>query len=171
MRYVIDIDYLARRLSSILYSVRRQHSVIDRYADKNLRVEDLKETALRLFWNAINKDAKYPWECWDDDAAIRSWFKGYTLEPIGFNPYNEEIVDDPSQELYREVIDIFIIFSVEYFRDMGIRKNRFWDEIVVVEVRNNALIVENLGDWRIRDWERIQREKREEQSEEQNRDY
>ncbi|CAM8750767.1 hypothetical protein MOC16_gp322 [Klebsiella phage vB_KpM_FBKp24] len=161
MRYVIDIDYLARRLSSILRYAREHYRIIDVHANERVTVEDLKESALRIFWNAINREALFPWECWDDDGAIRTWFKGYTLEPIGFGKNNEEICDEPSQELYREVIDVFIIFCLEYFKDCEIRKDKHWEEIRVLEVRSNCLILENMGDWRIRDWERIQREKRE----------
>lgn len=167
MQYIIDIDDLARRLFVILRTARRRYEVIDRIAEADLIPADLKETALRLFWNTTNRDSKYPWECWDDDAAIRSWFKGYTLDAIGFADNNDEIYDEPSQELYREVIDPFCVQINTIVQDMNIRGNNQWEELKVVSVRHNCIILENLGDWRIKDWERIQREKienREDQS-------
>lgn len=159
MFYIIDTLTLAQKLSARIKYECRRNKILDDIIDPKLNVVDLHETALRICWNAYNRDAKFPFEVWDDDNAIGTWFSGYTIEPVGFGDGNEPINDEPSQELYREVIDPFTADCIDYLKSLGFKRDWAWEEHVVKEVRFGALVMENKGDWRIRDWERIQRDK------------
>lgn len=161
MRYVIDILYLTNLLSQRIETERRKNPIIGEILTDKVDKKDLTETALRIFWNTYNKDSRFPFEVWDDDSAIRTWFDGYTIEPVGFGNNNEELYDDPSQELFREVIDPFIVDVVRYLKKLRFKKDWTWEEHIIVEIRATTVIMEKLGDWRIRDWERIQKEKNE----------
>lgn len=116
----------------------------------------LNETVVRLLWNDLNILSRFPHDKWDDGAAIGKWFDGYDIDRILLSDDGEEIIaDEDSEKLFEFSIDPTICFIHETSYSCGIKQDWQWEEHVLVEVRSTCVIMENLGDFRIRDWERM----------------
>lgn len=118
----------------------------------------LNETVTRLFWNTINKDKKFKWECWDEDGMIAEWFKGYTLFESGDTFDDIHPIDPDSYIIFDEIIDPIIIDIRRRIRVENIQNNSEFDVIEIVSVNRGFLALKNKGDFRIIDWYRLKDE-------------
>lgn len=118
----------------------------------------LNETIVRLFWNDFNFQARFPHDKWDDTDAIKKWFDCYDVGLIETLADGEtRVADWHSERLFELVIDPTVCFIHENIYDRHLKDNWEWDEHQIKEVRSDFLVMETLGDFRVRDWERLKR--------------
>lgn len=155
MVYLIDTVPLVAKFRRHLNIALRDFPLIKARTSRELSNWQLHETVVRLAWNTFNEDCKFKWELWDEDNSISKWYRNYTLDPIDVNFDSEIIYDDPSIELYQEVIDPFVIELRDYLKRLRIRRDWKWEVFDCIEVRSSSILVKSLGDFRIADYERL----------------
>lgn len=158
-RYTINTRNYHAILKANLRKGLRQFPELDRrmlFEVQDIPHNLLNETVVRLFWNDFNSLSRFPHDKWDDAAAIAQWFDGYDMERVNILPDGETVIADSlSERLFELVIDPTLCHIHDNIYDQNIRGNWEWEEHKVIDVRNDYLIMENLGDFRIRDWERM----------------
>lgn len=126
---------------------------------RNIPSRIINESSVRLFWNEFNHLSRFPHEKWDENSAIRTWFSGYDPEHIEILADGEtEISDRGSDIFFSEVVDPTICYIREYIYQLDIRGNWEWTEFRIKEVMVDSILIEDMGDFRIRDWERMKRQ-------------
>lgn len=161
-RYIIETrNYTSILRGFIRKAVEREPVLLKRMRFDASKIPHgiLNETVIRLFWNDLNHLAKYPYETWDDEGIIGEWFEGYSMEETKLSRSDDSFrADELSELLHDLVIDPIIDHIHCNIYDRNLRSDWSWEEFKIEEIRNHCFILKNLGDFRIRDWERLKEE-------------
>lgn len=152
MRFKVDLGHWQDLLHAWIQHDRERSGPFDRrFKYTKLSYNDTRDMIVNILWNECHRKVKYKYDPWDVDHEIDKWFKDYYPYP-GVTS-NGTVRDAESIQL-SDIIERLEARIAEYVRTHSIHTR--WHIYELFNDRREVFILEMYGDWRAREYCKIQ---------------